>query len=85
MLDIARDGVSEVYAGAFAKAGYEIVTAPGPNVLRIPAAVTNLTVTAPDTLQAGRVTRYSRDAGQATLLLEVRVSLSGALMGALSR
>lgn len=81
ILDAAREDVSEVYAGAFAAAGYEIVTAPGPDVLRVEVSVINITINAPDVRSAGRSRSYSREAGQAKLILEVRDSESGTLLG----
>src|SRR3954466_10614454 len=66
---------------AYAKAGYQIVDQPGEDVLRVATAVVNISVNAPDQLTASRTTTYSREAGEATLVVEVRDSLSGELMG----
>lgn len=77
----ARSNFDDVFQEAFQKAGYAIVTAPGPDVMRVSTAVVNLYVNAPDTMSAGRSRTYTTDAGEATLVLEVRDSMSGALLG----
>jgi hypothetical protein len=80
---IAEGGkaATEIFAQAFAKGGYPVVTAPGPDVLRIKTAVINLSVSAPDTRSAGRSRTYSSEAGSATLVIEVLDSVSGAILG----
>jgi hypothetical protein len=77
----AQSNFDDIFKDAFGKAGYEIVTAPGPEVLRVSTAVVNLYVNAPDTMTAGRSRTYTADAGEATLVLEVRDSMTGALLG----
>jgi hypothetical protein len=58
-----------------------VVTAPGPDVLRVRTAVIDLAVNAPDVKSAGRVHTFSEEAGEATLVLEARDSQTGALLG----
>lgn len=77
----ARDNFTEVFTEAYKKAGLEIVTAPGPDVLRVRPGVINLYITAPDTMTSGRSRTFTTESGQATLFLEVRDSTSGALLG----
>lgn len=81
MLEMARTGVADVYAKAFANGGYTVVTAPGPDVLRIRIAVINLRVNAPDTMSPGRTVSFSQEAGNASLVMEARDSSSGDLLG----
>lgn len=81
ILDSARDGFHDIFRKAYEKAGYQVVTEPGADVLRISTAVVNLDVQAPDTMSAGITRTYTRDAGSATLAVEARDSLSGALLG----
>lgn len=81
ILDAARTGLTDVFAKVYTKAGYEVVTAPGPDVLRLKTSVVNLDVVAPDLMTAGRSRTFSRDAGSATLVLEARDSRTGALLG----
>lgn len=77
----ARDNFTDVFTEAFRKAGYDIVTAPGADVLRVRAGVIDLYIAAPDTQRSGRSRTYTMEAGEATLFLEVRDSSSGALLG----
>lgn len=81
ILGAAREGLAEVFAGAFGKAGYEVVAAPGPDVLRIKVDVINLRINAPDVNSSARSRTYAREAGQAKIIIEARDSMSGALLG----
>jgi len=77
--EVARSGFGEIFQDAFKRAGYEIVTAAGPDVVRITPAIINLYINAPS---GGAATRtYVVNAGEATLALAVRDSVSGALIG----
>jgi hypothetical protein len=75
-----RTQFGDIFAKAYSDAGYQVVTTPGPDVLRVRAGVMNLSVTAPDT-RPGSSRTFSRDAGEATLILEARDSETGAVMG----
>lgn len=77
----ARSGFAGIWEEAFRKAGYEIVTAPGPDVLRISPAIVELYINAPDTKSAGRTTTYTVEAGEAALALQVRDADTGATLG----
>lgn len=79
--DEVRKGVPEVFAKAYAGAGYQVVTAPGPDVIRVKASVANLYVAAPKPKTEDYRRVYAVDAGQATLVLEARDSLTGAVLG----
>lgn len=81
ILDDAQRGFQKMFVEAYTKAGYQVVTAPGPDVLRLTTAVVNLDVTSPDTQAPGRIYTFSQDAGEATLVLEAHDSVSGALLG----
>lgn len=81
ILAAARANFDDVFVDEFTKAGYTIVREPGPDVLRVSTAVIDLYVNAPDTMTAGRTYSFTTEAGEATLILEVRDSLSGALLG----
>lgn len=81
ILDEARAGFEKIFAKAYRDAGYQIATAPAPDVLRVRTAVLDIDVNAPDRMTAGRTRVYSREAGAATLVIEARDSLSGALLG----
>jgi hypothetical protein len=81
ILAAARTNFDDVFVEEFAKAGYTIVQQPGPDVLRISTAVINLYINAPDTKTAGRSYSFTTEAGEATLVVEVRDSQTNALMG----
>jgi hypothetical protein len=79
--ETVRTKFGEDFAKAYNTAGYQVVTAPGPDVLRMRTGVVNLSVSAPDRRAAGNVRSFAREAGHATLVLEARDSQSGALLG----
>lgn len=81
ILAAARANFDDVFVEEFTKAGYTIVKQPAPDVLRLSTAVVNLYVNAPDTMTAARSYSFTTEAGEATLILEVRDSLTNALMG----
>ena len=76
----AQTNFDEVFRDAFRKAGYEVVTAPGPDVLRVISGILDLDVNAP--LGQNTVgTTWIISAGQAALIVEVRDSATNALLG----
>jgi hypothetical protein len=81
ILDEAQQSFQRLFAEAYTSEGYEVVTTPGPDVLRLSTAIVNLDVVAPDVMEPGRTRTYSREAGEATLVIEVKDSLSGELLG----
>lgn len=81
ILENARSGFEKIFQEAYQKAGYEVVTTPGPDVLKIATAVVNLDVAAPEVMSPGRSKTWSREAGSATLVVEARDSVTGALLG----
>ena len=68
------------FAEAFTKAGFAIATAPGPDVVRIRSGVVDIDVFAPD-VSASRNRTYTEEAGAGTLVVEVRDSVTNALLG----
>ena len=81
ILDQVRTGFEKIFIKAYQDAGYQVVAAPGPDVMRLRTGVINLAITAPDRMTPGRSYTFSRDAGEATLVLEARDSVTGALLG----
>ena len=61
------------------KDGYPVVTAAGPDVMRVSAALADVYITAPDLPTAGRSYTYVVNAGRMTLVAEMRDSETGAL------
>jgi len=76
----AQTNFDEIFRDAFRKAGYEVVTAAGPDVLRVNSAILDLDVNAPAG-QSGFQITYIITAGQAALIVEVRDSITNALLG----
>lgn len=81
MLAKIQTGFEQIFTKAYTDAGYQVVTEPGPDVLRLRTAVLNLSIAAPDRMTPNRTVSFSRDAGTATLVLEARDSMSGAILG----
>lgn len=80
ILAAARSNFDDIFREAFTKAGYAVVTAPAPDTMRVSTAVINLYLNAPDTMSADRSRTYTANAGEATLVMEVRDSQTGALL-----
>jgi hypothetical protein len=80
ILDEARTGFSEAFSRAAQESGYQVVTAPGPDVLRIKTSLIDLDVHAPDLMTSSQTRTFSEEAGSARLVLEFRDSSSGALL-----
>jgi mannose/fructose/N-acetylgalactosamine-specific phosphotransferase system component IIB len=76
----AQTNFDDIFRDAFKKAGYEVVTAPGADVLRVNSAILDLVVNAPLGQSTG-LTTWIISAGQATLIVEVRDSTTNALLG----
>ena len=81
IMKAARSNFDDIFREQFTKDGYTVVTAPGPDVLRVRTGVINLYINAPDVMTAGRSTSYTANAGEATLVMEARDSMTGALLG----
>jgi hypothetical protein len=79
ILTAAQSGFQDVFAKTYREAGYQVVSAPGPDVLRLKTYILNLDVAAPD-FQKSNVRTYSKEGGSGVLVLEARDSMSGALL-----
>jgi hypothetical protein len=79
-LQNVQAGFQDVFTEAYAAAGYQIVTTPAADVLRVRSGVLNIIVAAPDVMAPGRSRTFSSEAGSATLVIELRDSMSGALV-----
>ena len=77
----AVKAATDIFSEAWTKGGYAVVDAPGPDVLRVRTGVMNIWLNAPDTQTAGRSYSFSPEAGRATLFVEARDSITGALLG----
>jgi hypothetical protein len=76
-----RTGFLDVFTQAYTQAGFQTATGPAADTLRVATAVINIDVNAPDQLTAGRSMTFSEQAGSATLVLEVRDSQTGEILG----
>ncbi len=74
-------GFHEILSAELAKAGWQVVKAPGPDVLRLTPLLVDVDATAPQKTTAGRVDTYTVQAGRATVGLEVRDSDTNQLLG----
>jgi hypothetical protein len=82
--DQTTGSVGDILAAALTQRGYQIVTAPGPGVLRLSPHVTDLYVNAPDVFPPGVTRSFARDAGEATVTLEARDATNGTLVAVIS-
>ncbi len=77
----AEASLSKIFPERFTHEGYQVVTEPGADVLRLGVAIINLEVNAPERDIPGRSSTFSVDAGEATFAIEARDSLTGQLLG----
>ena len=77
----AQTNFDDVFADAFRKAGYEVVTTAGPDVLRVNSSILDLNVNAPLGMSSGQQVTFIITAGDAALIVEVRDTMTNALLG----
>ena len=78
--DDMSSGMGRVFVDVFKSRGYEVVTAPGPGVMRIAPNVTDLYLNAPDVQSANLTRTFNVNTADATLLLEARDSVTGVVL-----
>jgi len=76
-----QTGFENIFAEAYRQAGFQVVTEAGPDVLRLRTGVVDLYIDAPERMTPGITRTYSVEAGEATLVIEARDSVTGALLG----
>ena len=79
-LDRGEKEFTKYFTRAFTQAGFAVVTTSGADVARIRAGVVDIDVAAPD-VGAQRTRTYTEEAGEATVVIEVRDSVTNALLG----
>lgn len=83
-VEAIQSGLADLFRETFrtqlAQGGFTLVDEPGPETLRVSAAIVDLFVTAPDTMSAGRSRTYTANSGQMTLVAELRDSETGDLL-----
>lgn len=80
-IERAQDKLGAIFEKRFRATGLQIATAPAENVMSVFVAVGNVAVTAPEIRSTGRAHTFAREAGSGVLVIEVRDSLSGELLG----
>lgn len=80
-IDKAQDKLKSTFEERFREAGFRLVSAPAEDALKVFVGVANVDVAAPEMRSMGPNRVYSDQAGQATLVIEARDSLSGELLG----
>jgi hypothetical protein len=80
-LDQGKEQFDKYFTEAFTEAGFAIATAPAADVLRVSPGVFDIDVVAPDVASSARSRSYSEEAGAGTLVIEVRDSVTNALLG----
>jgi hypothetical protein len=78
--DDMASGAAAVLADQFRARGYTIVTAPGAGVLHLIPSITELYVNAPDIMLPGKTRTFTREAGDAVLVLEARDATADTLL-----
>jgi hypothetical protein len=80
ILDTVKADTRDIFTKAFVKGGFQVADVPGEKVLRVHTSVINLYVNAPDNMSSGRLMTFTTEAGEATLVVELRDSLTNALL-----
>jgi hypothetical protein len=79
-IDESQEKVRQTFEKRFRETGFQIVTQPAENALKVTVGVVNIAVSAPELNSAASRT-FSEQAGYGTLVIEVRDSISGELLG----
>ena len=74
------EAFAQVSTEELTKGGYEVVKTPGDDVLDVAPLIMNLYIVAPDKQTAGRSRTYTSEAGQMTLVAEMRDSDTGTIL-----
>lgn len=79
-IDESQEKVRKTFEKRFRETGFQMVTAPSENALRVAVGIANVDVTAPE-IRSSISKTFSEQAGYGTLVIEVRDSVSGELLG----
>ena len=69
-----------IFAEQLAAGGYDVVAKPLDDTLRVSAGLADVYINAPDAMTAGRTRTYTMNAGQMTLVMELRDGPTGQLL-----
>ena len=70
----------DTFTRVLGEGGYTVAQAPAEGVLQVRPNIVNLYINAPDTMAAGRSRTYVVEAGEMTMSLELRDSITGTLL-----
>jgi hypothetical protein len=79
-LQVIQKAWGQSFTEGFQRAGYTLTQTPGPNVLRVNSAIANIYINNPDRNTAGMGGSFSANAGQATMIIELRDAATGTLL-----
>jgi hypothetical protein len=75
------DMFHQIFREELAAGGYEVVEEPGPETLRVSAAIVDLFISAPSAAEgSGRTRTYTANTGRMTLVAELRDSVTGEIL-----
>src|SRR4030095_890623 len=81
ILAAAQTNFDDIFKDAFTKAGFPVVATTGPDVLRVNSGILDLMLNAPKGQGTGFATVWVITAGEAALIVEVRDTVTNALLG----
>jgi hypothetical protein len=70
----------DAFTAGFQNAGYTLTDTPGPGVLRVNSAIINIYINSPDRNSPGMSANFVANAGQATMVIELRDSATNTLL-----
>lgn len=79
-IDESQEKVRQTFEKRFRETGFQMVSTPSENALKVAVGIANVDVSAPE-IRSGRSKTFSEQAGYGTLVIEVRDSVSGELLG----
>ncbi len=83
-MEAIQDGLADLFQEIFRteleRGGYQLVTEPGPDTLRVTPGIVDLFITAPDTMTPGRSRTYTANSGRMTLVVELRDSMTDEIL-----
>lgn len=74
------DLFQETFRAELARGGFSVVDVAGPDTVRVSPAIINLFISAPGDASVGRTRVYTSDSGRATLVMEIRDSVTGEVL-----
>jgi hypothetical protein len=74
------DLFQDTFKAELARGGFSVVDVAGPDTVRVSPAIINLFISAPGDSTVGRTRVYTSDSGRATLVMEIRDSVTGEVL-----